>query len=153
MIRSCGPRFKGVNRANEEDAGDRVDLLGISLEYMGLQLRLRSLMEHQRRVWPGTAWTEELEEQWSRKLDPIRDRMVELRWKAVNLPATDLRELKAKATILLEVTDTDPNNVCAQLALSLCQDLLQFSEAAILSGWDQDLDRHSSSRSEAGAVD
>lgn len=140
MIRSCGPRFKGVNRANEEDAGDRVDLLGISLEYMGLQLRLRSLMEYQRRVWPGTAWTEELEEQWSRKLDPIRDRMAALQWKAVDLPATDLRELKAKATILLEVTDDDPNNICAQLALSLCDDLILFSESADQSNRVHDLE-------------
>lgn len=141
---SCwwGPRLndKSDSQSKVEKAGNSADLVAIGLEYAGLQLRLRSLMEHQRRTWPGSAWTEELERQWSRKLDPIRDRMAALQWKAVDLPATDLRELKAKATILLEVTDGDPNNICAQLALSLCDDLILFSESADQSNRVHDLE-------------
>lgn len=141
---SCwwGPRLndKSDSQSKVEKAGNSADLVAIGLEYAGLQLRLRSLMEHQRRTWPGSAWTEELERQWSRKLDPIRDRMAALQWKAVDLPATDLRELKAKATILLEVTDDDPNNICAQLALSLCDDLILFSESADQSNRVHDLE-------------
>ena len=149
MSRSCGPRAEpwdgNVNKS-------RADLLKLGSEYADLQRQLGALIEHQRRAWPGRAWTEELEAKWSLKLDPIRDRMSAIRWAAAHSPAIDLDELRAKATILMDLVDSDPANVCAQLTISLCQDLIAFSKSAYLSDRDQQLTERSSARSEPATV-
>src|SRR5690606_34680247 len=110
------------------------------------------LMEHQRRAWPGSKWTEELEKRWSGKLDLVRDRMRELQWKAVDLPATELRERKAKATIHLEATEDDPQTASAQLALPLCYDLILYSEAETPPDTNQDPEGHLLSRKESAEL-
>ena len=92
-----------------------------------MQLRLGQLLESQRSLWPGSAWTEEAERKWALKVDPIRDRMVELRTIAIQSAAGTLAELKAKAVILMDLVENDPSDVCAQLTLSLCLDLLAYS--------------------------
>lgn len=150
----CGPALIGKNdsQSKNEQVDHQADLVGIGLEYASLQLRLRLLMEHQRRAWPGSKWTEELEKRWSGKLDLVRDRMRELQWKAVDLPATELRELKAKATILLEATEDDPQNASAQLALSLCYDLILYSEAETPPDTNQDPERHLLGRKESAEL-
>lgn len=100
------------------------DLLEMGLEFASLQLRLRAQLETQEKAWPGSSWTPELEEEWSRLIDPIRDRMVTIRWLVTTRPAHSIAELRTKATILMDLVDDDPQDASAQLTLSLCRDLI-----------------------------
>ena len=150
MSRSCGPKAEPWD-GNVNKSG--ADLLKLGSEYADLQRQLAALIEHQRRAWPGRAWTEELEAKWSLKLDPIRDRMSEIRWAAARLPAIDVDELRAKATILMDLVEHNPASVCAQLTISLCQDLIAFSKSAYLSDRNPELAERSSARSEPATVD
>jgi len=120
-------------------ASNNSDLPRLGLEYAKLRLRLESYIEQQCRLWPGKAWTEELERRWSRWTNPIRDRMAEVRWQATKLQAKDLFGLKAKATILQDILDSDAEDVRTQLTLSLCRDLISFSDTADVDHRDQEL--------------
>lgn len=86
---------------------------------------------------------------WSRWMEPIRDRMVEIRWEAVKLQATDLVGLKAKATILHETVDNNPDDIRSQLTLSLCEDLISFPDTATLGNTGQKLAEKSPNQGEA----
>jgi len=111
----------------EEASND--DLRRLGLEYVALQLQLNAFIETQHQLWPDQVWTEQHEMRCSSWIEPIRDRMVEIRWEAVKLKATDLVGLRAKATILHDIVDNDPDDVRSQLTTSLCEDLISFSDA------------------------
>ena len=124
-------RRRGVgqrrSRAGGKNTAEEGELVAIGKEFLSLQLRLGRLFETQRSLWPGSAWTEETERKWALKVDPIRERMAELRTIAVQSAANSLAELKAKAVILMDLVEDDPSDVYAQLTLSLCLDLLAYS--------------------------
>ena len=124
-------RRRGVgqrrSRAGGKITAEEGELVAIGKEFLSLQLRLGRLFETQRSLWPGSAWTEETERKWALKVDPIRERMAELRTIAVQSAANSLAELKAKAVILMDLVEDDPSDVYAQLTLSLCLDLLAYS--------------------------
>ncbi|MCL4743797.1 MAG: hypothetical protein KJZ83_00130 [Burkholderiaceae bacterium] len=103
---------------------EKVELIEIGAEFLSLQLRLGTMLDTQQKAWPGAAWTEELEQQWARRVTPIYDRIAELRWAAVRCPANSLAELRTKATILMDVVEDDSGDVTSQLTMSLCRDLV-----------------------------
>lgn len=107
------------------------DLRKLGFEYAALLRQLKSLKEEEHRLWPGEAWTEEVEAQRARTTDPMKKRMAEIRWTAARLRATDLHGLQAKASILQDIIDDEPGNICAQLTHSLCRDLLSLHQNLI----------------------
>ena len=129
MSGSCRPRGVGKRRSRSggKNTAEEAELVVIGKEFLSLQLRLGRLFETQRSLWPGSAWTEESERKWALKVDPIRERMAELRTIAIQSAAETLAELKAKAVILMDLVENDPSDAYAQLTLSLCLDLLAYS--------------------------
>lgn len=106
-----------------------LSLAEIGTEFLALQLRLGLLMETQQKTWPSAAWTEEREREWLMDVDPLRDRMAVLRSAALKCLAHSLADLKIKAMILADLVEDDPQDACAQLALSLCRDLIALPDA------------------------
>lgn len=128
----CGSSTK-ANQPEPAGAPDTSNLAKLGWEYAGLQLQVKFLEDQQRRLWPGEAWTEEVEARCYRTVDPLKDRMVEIRWIAAELRATDLLGLQAKARMLQDIVDDDPGDIRARLTLSLCRDLISFplSQASV----------------------
>lgn len=123
---ACGSSTKAA-QPKPAGAADTNNLTKLGWEYAGLQSQVKFLDEQQRRLWPGEAWTEEVEARCFRTTDPLKDRMVEIRWIATDLRATDLMGLQAKARMLQDILyDDEPGDIRARLTLSLCQDLLSF---------------------------
>jgi len=115
-----------LTQPSTEHRSDGDDLRKLGWEYAGLQRQLKFLQEEEHRLWPGEAWTEDVEAQRARISDPMKDRMVEIRWIAARLRATDLLGLQAKATMLQDIIDDEADSIRAQLTLSLCRDLISF---------------------------
>jgi len=107
------------------------ELLQLASEYSALRIQLNSFLETQHRLWPGEAWTQELEMRWSRWMEPIRDRMAEIRWEVVKIQATDVAGAKAKAAILHDVVDKTAEDVGSRLTLSLCKDLIALPDMSV----------------------
>ena len=123
---ACGSSTKAT-QPKLTGAPDTSNLTKLGCEYAGLQSQVKFLEEQQQRLWPGEAWTEEVEARCLRTTDPLKDRMVEIRWIAADLRATDLLGLQAKARMLQDIFyDDEPSDIRARLTLSLCQDLISF---------------------------
>ncbi|MGE8942003.1 hypothetical protein ACO2I3_08830 [Leptospira interrogans] len=101
-------------------------LLECASEFCALRLKLELLLETQHEKWPGDAWTEELEEECARTVEPIRDRLAAVRQVIADRRAETLPELRVKATVLLDLVEADREDIESTLTRSLCNDLMDY---------------------------
>ena len=119
--------YRETGAGSDGEARWARNLIELSEEFVQLQNQLAQL-EEQAQVVADCDWTVTREQAWLAEVDPIRDRMFEIAFEVVNIPARTIAGLHVKARVLLDLVDSDRNDTTHQLAASLSRDVLELED-------------------------
>jgi hypothetical protein len=95
----------------------------LNLKFAELKADLAVLERESAELFDSSNWTIEREAKWLRKVDPIREQMLEIANQMTVVPSENNRDILAKAKVLLEMCREETDDNIARLACSLCKDI------------------------------
>jgi hypothetical protein len=88
---------------------------------------LRVLQTTAQRLFGSADGATQLEQRLEAQQEPLHQALYEVCWAAAELEARTLRQLHAKAAMLLDRCDGDADDLESRLTLSVCRDVLSLT--------------------------